>query len=108
MRIRLECTGRSPRQAWMMAIMAGRKPNLDRIGISYRLQGEGGADVRFAGPHIMLALPDGERDALKDVGPNTSSGAPYLSGPGSFSPLLIVPVAKPDEEIITRKATASK
>jgi hypothetical protein len=41
---------------WMMAIMAGRKPNIDRIGISYMLQGEGGADVRFAGPHIMLAF----------------------------------------------------
>jgi len=93
---------------WMMAIMSGRKPNIDRIGISYMLQGEGRADVRFAGPHIMLALLDGEKDALKNVGPNTSSGAPYLWGPGSFSPLLIVPVAKPDEEIITRKAAASK
>jgi hypothetical protein len=53
---------------WMMAIMAGRKPNIDRIGISYMLQGEGGADVRYAGPHVMFALPDSDKDALKDVG----------------------------------------
>ena len=95
---------------WMMAMMDGKKPNLDRIGISYMLQGEGGADVRFAGPHIMLVLPDGGKDALKDVGGYTSSGggAPYVYGPGAPSPLLIIPVAKPDEDIVIKKAADSK
>jgi hypothetical protein len=95
---------------WMMAIMDGKKPNLDRIGISYMLQGEGGADVRFAGPHIMLVLPDGGTDALKDVGEYISSGgaAPYLYGPGAPSPLLIIPVAKPDEVIVIKKAADSR
>ena len=95
---------------WMMAIRVGKKPNIDRIGISYMLQGEGkvGAAVRFAGPHVMLVLPDGGKDALKDVGPNTSSGVPYIYGPSSPSPLLIIPVAKPDEDIVIRKAPASK
>jgi hypothetical protein len=46
------------------------------------LQGEAGSDVQdinaktpppgqdwyYAGPHVMLVLPDGDRDALKDVG----------------------------------------
>jgi hypothetical protein len=94
---------------WMMAMMDGKKPTIDRIGISYMLQGEGGGDVRFAGPHIMLVLPDGGKDALKDVGKYTSSGgaAPYVYGPGAPSPLLIIPVAKPDEVIVTKKAAAS-
>ena len=95
---------------WMMAIRAGKKPNIDRIGISYMLQGEGavGAAVRFAGPHVMLVRPDGEKDVLKDVGPYTSSGVPYVFGPGSPSPLLIIPVAKPDEDITIRKTAAAK
>jgi hypothetical protein len=42
------------------------------------------------------------------VGQDTSSGAPYVRGPSSPSPLLVIPVAKSDEEIIIRKAAASK
>jgi hypothetical protein len=56
----------------------------------------------------MLILPDGDKDALKDVGRYTPSGAPYLFGPSSPSPLLIIPVAKPDEDIVIRKAPASE
>ena len=107
---------------WMIAMRAGKGPNIDRVGISYMLQGEAGSDVQdlnaktpppgkdwyYAGPHIMLVLPDGDKDALKDVGQDTSSGAPYVRGPSSPSPLLVIPVAKADEEIIIRKATASK
>ena len=107
---------------WMMAMTVGKKPNIDRIGISYMLQGEAGADVQdinaktpppgkdwyYAGPHVMLVLPDGDKDALKDVGQDTSTGTPYVRGPSSPSPLLIIPVAKADEEIVLRKAAASK
>ena len=31
---------------WMMAMRAGKKPNIDRIGISYMLQEEAGSDVQ--------------------------------------------------------------
>jgi hypothetical protein len=107
---------------WMMAVMAGKKPDLDRVGISYMLQGEAGSDVQdinaktpppgkdwyYAGPHVMLVLPDGDKDALKDVGQDTSSGLPYVRGPNSLSPLLVIPVAKSDEEIIVRKTAPSK
>ena len=107
---------------WMIAMRAGKKTNIDRIGISYMLQGEAGSDVQdinaktpppgkdwyYVGPHVMLVLPDGDKNALKDIGQDTSSGFPYVREPDSLSPLLIIPVAKPDEEIIIRKAAASK
>jgi hypothetical protein len=107
---------------WMMAMMIGKKPNIGRIGISYMLQGEAGADVQdinakappdgknwyYVGPHIMLVLPDSDKDALKDVGQDTSSGMPYVRGPSAPSPLLVIPVAKPDEQIAVRKAPTSK
>ncbi|MGA2022038.1 MAG: hypothetical protein ABSH02_15715 [Candidatus Sulfotelmatobacter sp.] len=105
---------------WMMAIMAGKKPNIDRVGVSYMLQGEAGSDIQdvtaktpppgkdwyYAGPHVMLVLPAGDKDALKDVGQDTSSGMPYVRAPNSISPLLVIPVAKSDEKIIIRKADA--
>jgi hypothetical protein len=107
---------------WMMALMAGEKPNIDRVGISYMLQGEAGSDIDdvtakkpppgkdwyFAGPHVMVVLPDGDKDALKDVGQDTSSGTPYVRAPNSISPLLVIPVAKSDEKLIIRKADAAK
>jgi hypothetical protein len=102
---------------WMMAVMAGKKPDIDSVGVSYMLQGEAGSDVQdlnaktpppgkdwyYAGPHVMLALPDGDKDALKDVGQDTSSGLPYVRGPNSPYPLLVIPVARADEEITVRK-----
>ncbi len=107
---------------WTLAMRAGKKPNIDRVGISSMLQGEAGSDVQdlnaktpppgkdwyYAGPHIMLVLPDGDKDALKDIGQDTSSGAPYVRGPRSPSPLLVIPVAKAGEEIVIKKAPASK
>lgn len=107
---------------WMMAIMSGAKPNIDRVGISYMLQGEAGSDIQdvtakapppgkdwyFAGPHIMLVLPDGDRDALKGIGQDTSTGTPYVRAPNSISPLLVIPMAKPDEKIIIEKANPAK
>jgi len=107
---------------WMMAVMAGKKPNIDRVGISYMLQGEAGSDVLditaktppwgkdwyYAGPHVMLALPDRDGDALREVGQDTSSGLPYVRGSISTNQLLVIPVAKGDERIITRKRAASR
>jgi hypothetical protein len=67
-----------------------------------------GKDWYYAGPHVMLVHPDSDKDALKDVGQDTLSGAPYVRGPSSPNPLLVIPVAKSDEEIIIRKSAASK
>jgi hypothetical protein len=41
-----------------------------------------GQDWYYAGPHVMLVLPDGDRDALKDVGQQTGGdgGIANLSG----------------------------
>jgi hypothetical protein len=107
---------------WMMAIMAGKKPNIDRVGVSYMLQGEAGSDIQditaktppsgedwyYAGPHVMVVLPDGDKDALKYVGQDTSTGMPYVRAPNSISPLLVIPVAKSDEKIIIRKSDAAE
>jgi hypothetical protein len=107
---------------WMMAVMAGKTPDIDRVGVSYMLQGEAGSDVQdinakkpppgkdwyYVGPHVMLALPYGDKDALKDVGQDTSSGLPYVRGPNSPYPILVIPVAKSDEEIIVRKTAVGK
>ena len=107
---------------WMVAMLAGKKPNIDRVGISYMLQGESGSDVQdltaktppagkdwyYAGPHVMVVLPDGDKDALKDVGQDTSTGMPYVRAPNSISPLLVIPVAKSDEKIIIRKVDAKQ
>ena len=60
------------------------------------------------GPHVMVVLPDGDKDALKDVGQDTSTGTPYVRAPDSISPLLVIPVAKSDEKIIVRKADTTK
>jgi hypothetical protein len=60
---------------WMMAIMAGKKTDIDRVGVSYMLQGEAGSDVQS-----MTAKTN------------------------SISPLFVIPVAKSDEKIIIRKA----
>jgi hypothetical protein len=94
---------------WMMAMRAGKRPNIDRVGISYMLQGEAGSDVQdlnaktpppgkdwyYAGPHIMLVLPDGDKAALKDVGQDTSSGAPYVRGLVSPAHFWSFPWQKP-------------
>jgi hypothetical protein len=95
---------------WMMAIMAGETPHLDRIGMSYMLQGEGavGAAKRFAGPHIMIALPEADKAILKDVGRYAPTGMPYVYGPGSPSPLLVMPIVRLDQDIVVRPQAGAK
>src|SRR5882724_7951198 len=66
---------------WIMASLAGEKPNLERVGLSYMLLGEVGADIGdlgakkpppgkdwyYAGPHVMIVLPDSAADALGKI-----------------------------------------
>jgi hypothetical protein len=61
---------------WLMAILAGKKPDIDRVGLSYMLigearQGQGAtpakdpSDVKkrfYVGPHVMVVLPDSAKE----------------------------------------------
>ena len=60
---------------WIEVTLAGRRPNIGRVGASYMLQGEAGADQNdlsvktppkgkdwyYVGPHVMLVLPDNDK-----------------------------------------------
>jgi hypothetical protein len=50
----------------------------------------------------------GNSAVLRDGGTGYFERLSICQGPNSLSPLLVIPVAKSDEEIITRKATAAK
>jgi hypothetical protein len=105
---------------WMMAKLAHRKPNIDRIGLAYMLQGEvradpndfyahappPGKDWTYVGPHIMVVLPDAStKDALRGQNHDVSTGEPFVTDSTSSSPLLVIPIAKGDEEIVVEKIT---
>ena len=89
---------------WLMATLAGKKPDIDRVGLSYMLmgearQGQGATPAEdpsqvkewfYVGPHIMVVLPDSAKDALRGINQDLSSlsartiydcalGAPTLS-----------------------------
>jgi hypothetical protein len=98
---------------WMTAVPAGRKPNIDRVGLAYMLLGEAGADLNnpyakapppgkdwyYAGPHLMIVLPDACKDALQGINRDVSNNMPYVVAPDSSSPLWVIPVAKAGERI---------
>src|SRR5215475_6640531 len=96
---------------WLAATMAGKKPNIDHVGLSYMLLGEArqaqGAtpakDPRqvkewfYVGPHVMVVLPDSAKDALRGINQDMSINQPYTTLLGSAdvaTPLWIIPVAK--------------
>src|SRR5712692_3681680 len=84
---------------WMMAILAGKTPNIDRVGVAYMLLGEAGAvqndisakkppmgkDWYYVGPHIMIVLPDSAKAALQDINHDISNNEPYLTALKSSS-----------------------
>src|SRR6202000_2586337 len=77
---------------WIMASLAGEKPKLDRVGLSYMLQGEVGADIGdlgahkpppgqdwyYAGPHVMIVLPDAAAASLADINRDPATNGPYV------------------------------
>jgi hypothetical protein len=101
---------------WIMAAIAGKKPNIDRIGLSYMLLGEVGADIGdinadkppagkdwyYAGPHVMLVLPDSAAAALRDINQDPSTNGPYVRvlRYKNSTRLLVLPVAKAGERIV--------
>jgi hypothetical protein len=101
---------------WLMATLAGKKPNIDRVGLSYMLLGEArqGQDATSAknpsqvkecfyiGPMVMVVLPDSAKDALRGINQDLSSDQPYtslLSSADVATPLWVIPVAKGSERI---------
>lgn len=96
---------------WLMATLAGKKPEIDRVGLSYMLMGEARqaqdaapakdpSQVKewfYVGPHVMVVLPDSAVDALRGINQNLSNNLPYitrLSSAAVSTPLWIIPVAK--------------
>ena len=96
---------------WVMATMAGKKPDIDRVGVSYMLMGEarqaqgatlaeGSGQVKewfSIGPHVMVVLPDSAKDALRGINQDITNNQPYttvLSTADVATPIWIIPVAK--------------
>jgi hypothetical protein len=107
---------------WMMATLAGKKPNIDRVGLSYMLLGEAGADQSdisakkppkgkdwyYVGPHIMIVLPDADTAALQDINHDISKNEPYVTALRSSSPLLVIPVAKAGERVVAQPPKSTR
>ena len=70
-----ESTPTDAMMKWIEATRAGGQPNIDRVGVSYTLQGEAGADQNdlsvktppkrrdwyYVGPRVMLVLSDNDK-----------------------------------------------
>ncbi|ETZ36106.1 hypothetical protein L843_2736 [Mycobacterium intracellulare MIN_061107_1834] len=98
---------------WFKQWMAGEAPTIDRIGISYMLLGEAGADFDHpeatippvgkdwyrVGPHLMMVFPASAGDLTKGIGNDTATGVPYVRPFKGARPLLVMPVALPGQNI---------
>ena len=101
---------------WYNATLAGKKPNIDRVGLSYMLmgearQGQGTAPAKdpaqvkewfYICPHIMMVLPDTAQDALRGINQDLSNNLPYitrLSSSADATSVLVIPVAKGGDRI---------
>ena len=97
-------------------LRAGKKSTITEIGVSYMLRGETGADFKdvlakepppgkdwyHAGPHVMFVFPAAAAKLLDGIPQDPSSGEPYVRPmPNGNAAILVVPVAKPLEEIRT-------
>jgi hypothetical protein len=101
---------------WMVATLAGEKPNIDRVGLAYMLMGEARqgqnpapandpAQIKawfYIGPHVMVVLPDSAKEALRDINQDLSNNQPYtslLSSADVATPIWVIPVAKSGDRI---------
>jgi hypothetical protein len=84
---------------WLMATLAGKKPDIDRVGLSYMLagearQGQGATPAKdpsqvkhwfYIGPHIMVVLPDSAKDERRGINQDLSNNQPYTPGSSATS-----------------------
>ena|GEM_PF-632606 len=101
---------------WLTATVAGVKPNIDRVGLSYMLLGEARqgqntppakdpAQVKewyYVGPHVMIVLPDSAKEAFRGINTDLSKNEQYVTllNPSTHStPLWVIPVANFGERI---------
>jgi hypothetical protein len=106
---------------WLMATLAGKKPNIDRVGLSYMLlgearQGQGAPAAKdprqvkewfYVGPHVMVVLPDSASHALRGINQDLANNLPYtshLSSADAATPLWVIPVAKGGDRIKSEPA----
>jgi hypothetical protein len=104
-------------------VRGGRKSNITQIGVAYMLRGETGADFKDvlakepppgkdwynAGPHVMFVFPAAATKLLGGMPQDPSSGEPYVRPmPNGNAAILVVPVAKPLEEIRTIRREQSR
>jgi len=99
---------------WLTAVMEGRKPSIDRVGLSYMLLGEARQgqnvppakdpstvhDWYYVGPHVMVVLPDNDMDAFRGLNEDLSKDGEYVTSLNqSKSFLWVIPVARAGERI---------
>jgi hypothetical protein len=101
---------------WLDSTLAGKKPDIDRVGLSYMLMGEARqgqnatpakdpSQVKewfYPGPHVMIVLPDSAKDALRGINQDLSNNQPYtslLSSADVATPIWVIPVAKGGDRI---------
>src|SRR5215831_976508 len=99
---------------WLTAVREGRKPNINRVGLSYMLLGEArqGQNVPpakdpstvkewyYVGPHVMVVLPDNDMEAFKGMNEDMSKDGQYITSLNQSKSLLwVIPVAKAGERI---------
>ena len=61
-----------------------------------------GKDWYYVGPHVMIVLPKADKAALLDINHDLSKSEPYVTALDSSSPLLVVPIARPGERVISK------
>lgn len=100
---------------WLTATLAGKKPDIDRVGLSYMLmgdarQGQGVESLKtrpkdpsqikewfYIGPMVMVVLPDVAKGALRGINQDLANNQPYTTLYGSAdvaTPLWVIPIAK--------------
>jgi hypothetical protein len=99
---------------WIQDSLAGRTPQIDRVGISYMY---GGAWVKSAkgssgpefhvGPHLMIVSP--HQDDFRGFNRDGSNGMPYVAHlPGHTELYLVMPIRQWDEHTRDHDANASR
>ena len=86
---------------WMQDSLAGRTPQIDRIGISYMYLGawqstKGSGHESHVGPHLMIVSP--HQDDFQGFNPDPSNGMPYVAHlPHRTDLYLVMPIRHWDE-----------